>query len=94
VNFFSSLFCACFCIFVILLVIFSSKCQVLIRLIGADEHMYVSHVNAMQWIEDTNVLEMIADKFSSSVSIISFLKSIVEDLDMLLILNLNLLEFG
>jgi len=61
-------------------------------LIGADEHMYVSNVNAMQWIEDTNVLEMIVDKFSSSVSIISFLKSTVEDLDMLLFLNLNVLR--
>ncbi|XP_014518364.1 serine/threonine-protein phosphatase 6 regulatory subunit 3 [Vigna radiata var. radiata] len=46
----------------------TSIMEVLIRLIGADEHMYVSHVNAMQWIEDTNVLEMIADKFSSSDS--------------------------
>ncbi|WVY94500.1 hypothetical protein V8G54_033588 [Vigna mungo] len=44
----------------------TSIMEVLIRLIGADEHMYVSHVNAMQWIEDTSVLEMIADKFSSS----------------------------
>lgn len=42
-------------------------------MIGADENMYVSHVDAMQWIEDTNVLEMIVDKFSSSVSIIIFL---------------------
>ncbi|XP_047158718.1 serine/threonine-protein phosphatase 6 regulatory subunit 3 [Vigna umbellata] len=46
----------------------TSIMEVLIRLIGADEHMYVSHVNAMQWIEDSNVLEMIADKFSSSDS--------------------------
>ncbi|CAJ1962940.1 unnamed protein product [Sphenostylis stenocarpa] len=46
----------------------TSIMEVLIRLIGADEHMYVSHVNAMQWIEDTNVLEMIVDKFSSSLS--------------------------
>lgn len=42
--------------------------QVLIRLIGADEHMYASYMESMQWIEETNVLEMIADKFSSSVS--------------------------
>ncbi|KAL2970173.1 hypothetical protein AAZX31_15G123700 [Glycine max] len=46
----------------------TSSMEVLIRLIGADEHMYVSHVDAMQWIEDTNVLEMIVDKFSSSDS--------------------------
>ena len=42
--------------------------QVLIRLIGADEHMYTNYMEAMQWIEDTDVLEMIVDKFSSSVS--------------------------
>ncbi|RDY01556.1 Serine/threonine-protein phosphatase 6 regulatory subunit 3, partial [Mucuna pruriens] len=46
----------------------TSIMEVLIRLIGADEHMYVSHVDAMQWIEATNVLEMIVDKFSSSDS--------------------------
>ncbi|XP_027351329.1 serine/threonine-protein phosphatase 6 regulatory subunit 3 isoform X1 [Abrus precatorius] len=46
----------------------TSIMEVLIRLIGADEHMYVNHVDAMQWIEDTNVLEMIVDKFSSSDS--------------------------
>jgi serine/threonine-protein phosphatase 6 regulatory subunit 3 len=42
--------------------------QVLIRLIGADEHMYTNYMEAMQWIEETDVLEMIVDKFSSSVS--------------------------
>ncbi|KAL2341532.1 hypothetical protein Fmac_009472 [Flemingia macrophylla] len=42
--------------------------EVLIRLIGADEHMYVSNVDAVQWIEDSNVPEMIVDKFSSSDS--------------------------
>ncbi|OIW13908.1 hypothetical protein TanjilG_31797 [Lupinus angustifolius] len=44
----------------------TSIMEVLIRLIGADEHMYVNHVEAMQWIEETDVLEMIVDKFSSS----------------------------
>ncbi|CAL0334503.1 unnamed protein product [Lupinus luteus] len=44
----------------------TSIMEVLIRLIGADEHMYVNHVDAMQWIEETDVLEMIVDKFSSS----------------------------
>ncbi|KAI4306338.1 hypothetical protein L6164_029625 [Bauhinia variegata] len=43
----------------------TSIMEILIRLIGADEHMYVSHVDVMQWIEDTDVLEMIVDKFSS-----------------------------
>ncbi|XP_058749484.1 uncharacterized protein LOC131622466 isoform X1 [Vicia villosa] len=46
----------------------TSIMEVLIRLIGADEHMYVNHVDAMKWIEDTDVLEMIVDKFSSSDS--------------------------
>lgn len=42
--------------------------QVLIRLIGADEHIYTSYADSMQWLEDMNVLEIIVDKFSSSVS--------------------------
>ena len=54
--------------------------QVLIRLIGADEQMYMSNADAMHWIEDTNVLEMIVDKFSSSVSSINFL-IISEDME-------------
>ncbi|KHG10743.1 Serine/threonine-protein phosphatase 6 regulatory subunit 3 [Gossypium arboreum] len=47
---------------------FMQYIKVLIRLIGADEHMYASYMESMQWIEETNVLEMIADKFSSSDS--------------------------
>ncbi|KAG4177856.1 hypothetical protein ERO13_A10G003600v2 [Gossypium hirsutum] len=46
----------------------TSIMEVLIRLIGADEHMYASYMESMQWIEETNMLEMIADKFSSSDS--------------------------
>ncbi|KAH9747787.1 SIT4 phosphatase-associated family protein [Citrus sinensis] len=46
----------------------TSIMEVLIRLIGADEHMYTNFTESMQWIEDTNVLEMIVDKFSSSDS--------------------------
>ncbi|XP_019431259.1 PREDICTED: serine/threonine-protein phosphatase 6 regulatory subunit 3-like isoform X2 [Lupinus angustifolius] len=46
----------------------TSIMEVLIRLIAPDEHMYVNHVDAMQWIEETDVLEMIVDKFSSSDS--------------------------
>ncbi|XP_057432676.1 uncharacterized protein LOC130725468 [Lotus japonicus] len=42
--------------------------EVLIRLIGVDEHVYLNHADAMQWIEDTDVLEMIVDKFISSNS--------------------------
>ncbi|CAN1226665.1 Serine/threonine-protein phosphatase 6 regulatory subunit 3 [Linum grandiflorum] len=44
----------------------TSIMEVLIRLIGADEHLYSSYTDAMQWIHDTNVLELIVDKFSSS----------------------------
>lgn len=46
--------------------------------------MYVNHVDALQWIQDTDVLEMIVDKFSSSVSTVSCLKCLQEDLDMLI----------
>ncbi|GMI74360.1 hypothetical protein like AT5G47690 [Hibiscus trionum] len=46
----------------------TSVMEVLIRLIGADEHMYSNYKESMQWIEDTYVLVMIADKFSSSDS--------------------------
>lgn len=40
----------------------------LIRLVGADEHIYANYAEAMLWLEDTDVLDMIVDKFSSSVS--------------------------
>lgn len=50
--------------------------QVLIRLIGADEHMYTNYMEAMQWIEETDVLEMIVDKFSSSVSNINCIEPV------------------
>ncbi|GMH01415.1 hypothetical protein Nepgr_003254 [Nepenthes gracilis] len=46
----------------------TSIMEVLIRLIGADEHIYANYTEAMQWLEDTDVLEMIVDKFSSSDS--------------------------
>lgn len=42
--------------------------QVLIRLIGADENIYTDYMDSISWLEDMNVLEMIVDKFSSSVS--------------------------
>ncbi|XP_052180840.1 uncharacterized protein LOC127794021 isoform X2 [Diospyros lotus] len=44
----------------------TSIMEVLIRLIGADEHLYTNYTDSMQWLEDVEVLEMIADKFSSS----------------------------
>jgi hypothetical protein len=43
--------------------------QILIRLIGADETMYSSYTDSMQWLDDIKVLEMIVDKFSTSVRI-------------------------
>ncbi|KAG2589646.1 hypothetical protein PVAP13_5NG378000 [Panicum virgatum] len=46
----------------------TSIMEVLIRLIGADENIYSNYGDAMQWLENTDVLEMIADKFSSSDS--------------------------
>ncbi|KAF6166092.1 hypothetical protein GIB67_023802 [Kingdonia uniflora] len=44
----------------------TSIMEVLIRLIGAEEHMYSNYLDAMQWLEETDVLEMILDKFGSS----------------------------
>ncbi|KVI00718.1 Armadillo-type fold [Cynara cardunculus var. scolymus] len=44
----------------------TSIMEVLIRLIGADEHLYTSYADPTQWLEDIDVLEMIVDKFSSS----------------------------
>ncbi|CAA0832289.1 SIT4 phosphatase-associated family protein [Striga hermonthica] len=44
----------------------TSIMEVLIRLIGADEHIYANFPDSMLWLEDMNVLEMIVDKFSSS----------------------------
>lgn len=46
----------------------TSIMEVLIRLIGADEHIYANYSDAMKWLEDTHVLEMIVDKFSLSDS--------------------------
>ncbi|KAG8044910.1 hypothetical protein GUJ93_ZPchr0008g14048 [Zizania palustris] len=46
----------------------TSIMEVLIRLIGADETIYSNYGDTLQWLENTNVLEIIADKFSSSDS--------------------------
>nr|CAB3473400.1 unnamed protein product [Digitaria exilis] len=45
----------------------TSIMEVLIRLIGADENIYSNYGDTLQWLESTDVLEMIADKFSSSI---------------------------
>ncbi|XP_052179613.1 LOW QUALITY PROTEIN: uncharacterized protein LOC127792962 [Diospyros lotus] len=44
----------------------TSIMEVLIRLIGVDEHLYNNYTDSMKWLEDTDALDMIADKFSSS----------------------------
>ncbi|GAB2280816.1 hypothetical protein Dimus_015439, partial [Dionaea muscipula] len=46
----------------------TSIMEVLVRLIGADEHIYTNYTDAMRWLEDTDVLDMIVDKYSSSDS--------------------------
>ncbi|CAH8338611.1 unnamed protein product [Eruca vesicaria subsp. sativa] len=46
----------------------TSIMEVLKRLIGTDEHLYSNYSSAMEWVEDTDVLEMIVDKFGSSDS--------------------------
>ncbi|KAK4801499.1 hypothetical protein SAY86_021986 [Trapa natans] len=44
----------------------TSIMEVLIRLFGVDEHLYTNYVEAMHWIEDSDILEMIVSKFSTS----------------------------
>ncbi|KAL8113289.1 hypothetical protein AgCh_020557 [Apium graveolens] len=44
----------------------TSIMEVLVRLIGADDHLFTNYMESMQWLEETDVLEMVADKFSSS----------------------------
>ncbi|XP_073307586.1 uncharacterized protein [Primulina huaijiensis] len=44
----------------------TSIMEVLIRLFGADEHIYTNYSDFIQWLESVNVLEMIVNKFSSS----------------------------
>jgi hypothetical protein len=43
------------------------------RLIGADETIYSNFADTLHWLENTDVLEMIVDKFSSSVSTLDHL---------------------
>ncbi|XP_076938173.1 uncharacterized protein LOC143606219 [Bidens hawaiensis] len=44
----------------------TSIMEVLVRLVGADDHMYSDTVDVMQWLTDSNLLEMIVDKLSPS----------------------------
>ncbi|KFK44857.1 hypothetical protein AALP_AA1G311500 [Arabis alpina] len=46
----------------------TSIMEVIKRLVGTDEHLYSTYTSAMQWVEETDVLEMIVDKFGSSDS--------------------------
>ncbi|KAA8550392.1 hypothetical protein F0562_002076 [Nyssa sinensis] len=44
----------------------TSIMEVLIRLVGADDHMYPNSMDVIQWLADCNLLEMIVDKLSPS----------------------------
>ncbi|KAF8114139.1 hypothetical protein N665_0041s0028 [Sinapis alba] len=44
----------------------TSIMEVLIRLVGADDHVYPNHMDVMQWLADSNLLEMVVDKLSPS----------------------------
>nr|DAD26190.1 TPA_asm: hypothetical protein HUJ06_027658 [Nelumbo nucifera] len=44
----------------------TSIMEVLVRLVGADDHMYPNFMDVMQWLADSNLLEMIVDKLSPS----------------------------
>ncbi|KAG2670406.1 hypothetical protein I3760_14G084200 [Carya illinoinensis] len=44
----------------------TSIMEVLIRLVGADDHSYPNYVDVMQWLAESNLLEMIVDKLSPS----------------------------
>ncbi|CAN4120300.1 unnamed protein product [Withania somnifera] len=46
----------------------TSIMEVLVRLVGADDHMYPTTMDVMQWLTDSNLLEMIVDKLSPSCS--------------------------
>ncbi|CAF2152113.1 unnamed protein product [Brassica rapa] len=43
--------------------------EILIRLVGADDHVYPNHMDVMQWLADSNLLEMVVDKLSLSNSL-------------------------
>lgn len=42
------------------------------RLVGADEHIYAFHADALQWLADTDLLEMLVDKLSPPVIVLSW----------------------
>ncbi|KAB1226264.1 Serine/threonine-protein phosphatase 6 regulatory subunit 3 [Morella rubra] len=44
----------------------TSIMEVLVRLVGADDHVYPNYLDVMQWLAESNLLEMIVDKLSPS----------------------------
>ncbi|OVA10131.1 SIT4 phosphatase-associated protein family [Macleaya cordata] len=46
----------------------TSIMEVLIRLVGADDHIYPNFMDVMQWLANSNLLEMIVDKLNPSSS--------------------------
>ncbi|KAI4322271.1 hypothetical protein L6164_021982 [Bauhinia variegata] len=44
----------------------TSIMEVLVRLVGADDHVYPNFIDVTQWLAESNLLEMIVDKLSPS----------------------------
>ncbi|KAL3849445.1 hypothetical protein ACJIZ3_011327 [Penstemon smallii] len=44
----------------------TSIMEVLVRLVGADDHLYANSLDVMQWLADSNLLEMIVDKLNTA----------------------------
>ncbi|KAE8732334.1 auxin response factor 18-like [Hibiscus syriacus] len=44
----------------------TSIMEVLVRLVGADDHVYPNFLDVMQWLADSSLLEMIVDKLNPS----------------------------
>ncbi|XP_071690355.1 uncharacterized protein [Rutidosis leptorrhynchoides] len=44
----------------------TSIMEVLVRLVGSDDHMFPDSVDVVQWLTESNLLEMIVDKLSPS----------------------------
>lgn len=51
--------------------------QVLVRIVGADVHMYSNFNEVMQWLADGNLLEMIVDKLSPKVRLLIILTKVI-----------------
>ncbi|XP_041990624.1 serine/threonine-protein phosphatase 6 regulatory subunit 3-like isoform X1 [Salvia splendens] len=44
----------------------TSIMEVLVRLVGGDDHLYPNSLDVMQWLADSNLLEMIVDKLNDA----------------------------